>query len=283
MADVKVSALPAVVTAAGTDEIPINQAGTSKKLTAAQNKAFVLTSIGQNVSFDADNTRDVGSSSTRAANVYATNLRAGTSGVVRVARTTTPSGASNVAALVNDGTGESTAIFSSNNASNDANPTGNTLIETGNKTSGTGDSGDINLLTGTSAGGSRGDISLDAAAVQISAAVGEAGLFGTHIRVQALADNAAEIEVHATGFSTTVSATASILIITPAGTLATGTITFPTTEVEGKVLRISSTQIITSLTFVAGAGDTFSNAPTTITAGGSYGFIHIGTVWYPYA
>jgi hypothetical protein len=40
VADTKVSALPAVTTAAGTDEIPVNQAGTSKKLTLAQVKAF---------------------------------------------------------------------------------------------------------------------------------------------------------------------------------------------------------------------------------------------------
>ena len=40
MADTKVSALPAVTTPAGTDEIPVNQAGTSKKLTLTQVKAF---------------------------------------------------------------------------------------------------------------------------------------------------------------------------------------------------------------------------------------------------
>ena len=40
MADTKVSALPAVTTPAGTDEFPVNQAGTSKKLTLAQVKAF---------------------------------------------------------------------------------------------------------------------------------------------------------------------------------------------------------------------------------------------------
>lgn len=40
MADTKVSALTAVVTPAGTDEIPVNQAGTSKKLTANQLKTL---------------------------------------------------------------------------------------------------------------------------------------------------------------------------------------------------------------------------------------------------
>jgi len=41
MADTKVSALTAVGTPAGTDEIPVNQGGTSKKLTLAQTKTFV--------------------------------------------------------------------------------------------------------------------------------------------------------------------------------------------------------------------------------------------------
>lgn len=40
MADTKISALPAVVTPAGTDEFAVNQAGTSKKLTLAQVKTF---------------------------------------------------------------------------------------------------------------------------------------------------------------------------------------------------------------------------------------------------
>lgn len=49
MADTKVSALTAVATPAGTDEIPVNQAGTSKKLTLAQATTFagpLVTSSG---------------------------------------------------------------------------------------------------------------------------------------------------------------------------------------------------------------------------------------------
>lgn len=41
MADTKVSALTAVTTPAGTDEIPVNQGGTSKKLTLTQAKDFI--------------------------------------------------------------------------------------------------------------------------------------------------------------------------------------------------------------------------------------------------
>lgn len=43
MADTKISALTAVATPAGTDEIPVNQGGTSKKETLAQVKTFVNT------------------------------------------------------------------------------------------------------------------------------------------------------------------------------------------------------------------------------------------------
>jgi len=41
MADTKISALTAVSTPAGTDELAVNQAGTSKKLTSAQMKTFI--------------------------------------------------------------------------------------------------------------------------------------------------------------------------------------------------------------------------------------------------
>lgn len=41
MADTKISALPAVTTPAGTDELAVNQGGTSKKVTLTQVNAFV--------------------------------------------------------------------------------------------------------------------------------------------------------------------------------------------------------------------------------------------------
>jgi hypothetical protein len=47
MADTKVSALTPVTTPAGTDEIPVNQAGTSKKVTLAQVLAY-LQGLGHN-------------------------------------------------------------------------------------------------------------------------------------------------------------------------------------------------------------------------------------------
>jgi hypothetical protein len=48
MADTKISALTAVTTPAGTDEFPVNQGGTSKKITLDQIEAFLRTVIAGN-------------------------------------------------------------------------------------------------------------------------------------------------------------------------------------------------------------------------------------------
>ncbi len=45
MADTKISALSAVITVASTDELPVNQAGTSKKVTALQLRTYVNADI----------------------------------------------------------------------------------------------------------------------------------------------------------------------------------------------------------------------------------------------
>lgn len=62
------------------------------------------------------------------------------------------------------------AMFTENNTISSANPSGSVRIETGNKTTGTGNSGDISLQTGTSSGGSRGDITLNAQNINLNAA-----------------------------------------------------------------------------------------------------------------
>lgn len=66
-----------------------------------------------------------------------------------------------------------------NNGDADANPTGPILITTGDKTAGTGDSADLTLATGTTAGGTQGAIRLTAlfavAPKLTSAPTGEAG------------------------------------------------------------------------------------------------------------
>lgn len=61
------------------------------------------------------------------------------------------------------------------------------------------------------------------------------------------------------------------LILTPAGTLATGTITLPaSTSVRDKqTVLVSCTQIVTTLT-VSGNGATVNGAPTTLAANGYF-------------
>lgn len=56
MADTKTSALPAVTTVAGATEIPVNEAGTSKKLTVDQIKVYTVNSeIGLSIALSNGN------------------------------------------------------------------------------------------------------------------------------------------------------------------------------------------------------------------------------------
>lgn len=71
-----------------------------------------------------------------------------------------------------------------------------------------------------------------------------------------------------TGFTTTVSNTTNILVLEPTGTLATGTITMPASPVDGQVVRIVSTQIVTALTHNPNTGQTLKAPLTTIGANG---------------
>lgn len=68
-----------------------------------------------------------------------------------------------------------------------------------------------------------------------------------------------------TGQTVTVTTGQSWLVVTPAGTLAALTITLPTNRTDGQIVRVTCSQIITSLT-VSGAGTTVTGAPTTLAA-----------------
>lgn len=63
-------------------------------------------------------------------------------------------------------------------------------------------------------------------------------------------------------------------LITPAGTIATLTVTMPAAPINGQVVRISSSATVTALTLSGSAGQTISNAPTAITLSttGAYGY-----------
>lgn len=88
-----------------------------------------------------------------------------------------------------------------------------------------------------------------------------------------------------TGFSLSVAEPSSNtwLILTPAGTLATGTIVMPLADtcVDKQELLVTSTQTITTLT-LSGNNGSLVGAPTTITAGTSFRlkFDVVMKTWY---
>jgi len=87
-----------------------------------------------------------------------------------------------------------------------------------------------------------------------------------------------------TGFSYTFAAGTNVLVMNPAGTLATGTITMPASPADGMTITFSSTQTITALTVNANAGQSIVSAPTVLPArqAGAYVYRLSNTTWYPY-
>lgn len=87
-----------------------------------------------------------------------------------------------------------------------------------------------------------------------------------------------------TGFSYTFtpSSTGNVLVMNPAGTLATGTITMPASPADGMTITFSSSQQITALT-MAGNGANISGAVTSMSpkSGVTYVYRLANTTWYP--
>jgi hypothetical protein len=83
-----------------------------------------------------------------------------------------------------------------------------------------------------------------------------------------------------TGFSITIGDT-SELHLTPAGTLAAGTLTMPSAPVDGQTVTISTTQTITALTHNPNSGQTLLGALTTLAANGfaTYRYRASTTTW----
>lgn len=67
-----------------------------------------------------------------------------------------------------------------------------------------------------------------------------------------------------TGFSVTIASTTDWLLITPTGTMAAGTIVFPSTPSDRDEIVINTTQEITTLTTTS--AKTKNGFPTTLTA-----------------
>jgi hypothetical protein len=70
------------------------------------------------------------------------------------------------------------------------------------------------------------------------------------------------------GFSVTVSAGDTWLLLTPTGTLAVGAIVLPTGAADKSVVSVNCTQIVTALSVTS--GNTVTGAPTTLAANGFF-------------
>lgn len=95
-------------------------------------------------------------------------------------------------------------------------------------------------------------------------------------------NNTQEYVTPSTGFSNTVANSTGVYIISPAGTLATGTITMPAAPVDKQRVVITTTQTITALTHNPNTGQTLKGALTTLTANSSGTWVYrsTDTTWY---
>jgi len=145
------------------------------------------TSINANLIPDGNNTRDLGAASTGGwnnlyvnvinqarSNMNRNGVQRGQLRAVISSDAVTRPDATTLNGLYlrgGDNAGDNFSIFTSNNNSADSVATTNVDIQTGNKTAGTGNSGDITFKTGTSAGGARGKISLDGSSIEPQASI----------------------------------------------------------------------------------------------------------------
>lgn len=85
----------------------------------------------------------------------------------------------------------------------------------------------------------------------------------------------------ASGFTVTVSAADTWLLLTPTGAFATGAVVLPSAPTDKAVVNVNSTQAITSLTVSAG-GTTVTGAPTTLAQNGFFTlrFDAATSAWY---
>jgi len=92
-----------------------------------------------------------------------------------------------------------------------------------------------------------------------------------------------DYQIPTTGFSYTFSPGTQVLIMNPAGTLASGTITMPAIPNDGMTLIFSTSQQITALTLNPNSGQSITGSITTIPAGRAMTYIYNASTltWYP--
>lgn len=106
---------------------------------------------------------------------------------------------------------------------------------------------------------------------------------GNHIICKGRAEQGVDDQAPSTGFNITVASGTSILRLIPSGTLATGTITLPSSPVNGQILQIYTNETITALTISANSGQSLGNGIiTTLSAGRgvAYQYNLSNTTWY---
>lgn len=135
------------------------------------------TSVNADLLPSADDTRDIGSNSLQWQDIFAVNLHAltkinigGANDTMTMQTATTPSGVASTPSITSGASPTNLAFFSPNDAVANSTATANVLIESGNKTAGTGNSGNVAIRSGTSAGGTRGNITMNAENVTMTAA-----------------------------------------------------------------------------------------------------------------
>ena len=93
-----------------------------------------------------------------------------------------------------------------------------------------------------------------------------------------------DYQVLTTAFSYTFAAGTQVLVINPAGTLATGTITMPAAPSDGMTITVESTQQVTALT-MSGNGGTIVGAAVQLIPNQPLSWVYrsTGTTWYPFS
>lgn len=156
--------------------ITISSAGGTSGANTTLSNLTSPTAINQNILPDTDDSRSIGSVSSafsaissRIHNAINTTLNTVVGRVVGNGGSDKPSGGQPGFSIYSDETlSGDFAIFTDRNVIADSTPTNTLRIETGNKTAGTGNSGNIVLQTGTSVGGSRGSITLNGTEINAS-------------------------------------------------------------------------------------------------------------------